>query len=183
MAAKLREYLVLGLLSVAPIAITIWVLWTAIRMLDNLVPPSLQAFPGLGFILCFFILLTTGVIVKTFGSKLFSTVFDTTLSKVPVIRGLYSVSKQISQSLFSKDKNKSFKRVVMIPFLSTHAQTLGFVTGEISAEKKLFVFVPTAPNPTSGYVLILNESDVQDCPYTVDEAFKIVISCGATVHI
>jgi uncharacterized membrane protein len=182
MGAKIREYLLLGLISVAPLAITVWVLWSAIRFLDGFMPLSLQPFPGLGIVLCFLILLFTGVLAKTFTGKLLNAISENLFNRLPVVRGLYSVSKQISQALFSKDSNKSFKRVVYIPFMSAKSKTIGFVTGEIPDEKKLLVFVPTAPNPTGGYVLLFDEKDVEDCPFSVDEAFKIIVSCGATVH-
>ncbi len=182
MGNKIREYLILGLISIAPLVITVWVLWSAIRFLDGFVPESLQAFPGLGIIYCFAILLLTGIFAKTVTGKLLNTFGESVFSKLPIVRGLYSVSKQVSTALFSKDANKSFKRVVYIPFMGVKSKTLGFVTGEIKADHKILVFVPTAPNPTGGYVLLFDEKDVEDCPFTVDEALKIVLSCGATVH-
>jgi uncharacterized membrane protein len=100
------------------------------------------------------------------------------MGRVPVVRGLYAVAKQMSNVFFSSDSRAAFKKVVLVPFPAPGTQTLGFVTGTYSPGETI-VYVPTAPNPTSGYVLIFKNELVQDTELHVDDALKMVLSCGA----
>ncbi len=186
---KLREYLILGLLTVAPLGVTLWVLASVVRFLDEtmykLVPglehlPALVGFglPGIGIVSTFVVLLGAGALAKTVAGKMFGEISDSLLGRLPVVRGLYSVTKQISSVFFSSSPTAAFKRVVYVPFPSAETRCLAFVASAID-EDNFYVFVPTAPNPTSGYVIRYHRSQMEETPISVDAALQIIISCGA----
>ena len=187
----IKDNLLLGLLVMAPTAITLIVLLKAAAFLDQAIYQFLPGIgepkelfgvyiPGLGLAVTFFLLLFAGFFAKTIAGKFLRGVFDTLFSRVPLVRGLYSVSKQISSAVLSNDSKSSFKHVVVVPFPSPSSRTLGFVTGEYS-ENESIVFVPTAPNPTSGYVLIYRKDQIEESSLGVDAALQLVVSCGALV--
>ena len=123
-----------------------------------------------------------GFFAKTVAGQLFSRAGDALMSHLPVVRGLYGVAKQMSQIFFAGDQNfKAFKRVVEVPFPSQGLKSVAFVTAKYS-ETQSVVFVPTAPNPTSGYVVILDNSQMQDSKLSVDEALKMILSCGTLLQ-
>ncbi|MEO5667393.1 MAG: DUF502 domain-containing protein [Bdellovibrionota bacterium] len=189
LSARLREYLVLGLVMIAPLAVTFWVLATVVLALDELiyrlipvlrgVPDSIGfGLPGIGMLATFVALLGFGALAKTFAGRMFSSFIDALLSHVPVIRGFYGATKQISAVFFSQSPTSAFKKVVYVPFPGPGSKALAFVSSSID-EDNVFVFVPTAPNPTSGYVLRYHRSQLEDTTLTIDAALQLVISCGA----
>jgi uncharacterized membrane protein len=189
LSKKIKEILLLGLLTLTPIAVTVWVLIWIVGTLDSLVywffpnsvnPAILWGYqiPGLGILVTFILLLATGLLAKTYLGTFFNTLGDSVMKRLPVVGSFYSTTRQISQALFSKDSGKSFKKVVLVPFPSESSQSLAFFASHYSENQSL-VFVPTAPNPTSGYVLIYKNSDMIDAPMSVDEALKIILSCGS----
>ena len=100
------------------------------------------------------------------------------LELVPFVRNIYRLFNQISDAFFSKDAKSSFKKVVMVPFGAPGATSLGFWVKEIG-DSQVVVFVPAAPNPTSGFVLKVEKSDIEVLDLTVEDAFKVILSCGA----
>ncbi len=183
LSARLRENLLLGLITMAPAMITVWVLATLVGYLDSFIymwlPANSLRIPGIGLLSTFILLLFFGSLARTVFGKLLNTWTDAILVKLPVVRGLYKVSKQMSRALFSTDSKSAFKKVVRVPFPHAGVQTLAFVTGHPSATES-YVFVPTSPNPTSGYVLIFANSDIIESEMPVQEALQLIVSCGAT---
>ena len=188
---QLRDSLLLGLLTLAPLAVTLWVLVSVIQTLDHLFYSAIPFIkeprdvfgvyiPGVGIVATFLLLWITGIFARTVTGDLFSKSWDRLMSRVPFLRGIYGIVKQMSQVFFSGDSKNSFQRVVRVPYPSASSSTLAFVANNYSASETL-CFVPTAPNPPSGYVLIFKNSDIQESSLTVEEALQLVVSCGAIV--
>ncbi|MBS1985572.1 MAG: DUF502 domain-containing protein [Bdellovibrionales bacterium] len=184
LATAFRKSLLAGLLTLSPLAITLWILVSVVRYFDQAIYSVLPwhfYVPGLGMIVAFLLLLIAGALARTYFGGFLNTFFDSVLDKVPIVRGLYSSTKQISGAFFSEDASKTFQRVVLAPFPAPPSRTLGFVSSAYSATES-YVFIPTAPNPTSGYVLIYKNSELEDAHMPPEEAFKILLSCGFLTH-
>jgi len=189
----MKRYLVAGLLVWVPLGITIWVLAFLVSTLDQsllLLPESLrpEAFgihiPGLGAVLSFAILLVTGIIAANFlGARLIG-FWEGVLGRIPVVKSIYSSVKQVSDTLLS-DTGQAFRKALLVEFPYPGSWTIAFLTGtpastlagKLSGEH-VSVYVPTTPNPTSGYFLILPRARVHELEMTVDEALKYIISMG-----
>lgn len=141
---------------------------------------EINGFPiyGIGLIASFFLFVLIGFFAKGVLGKALNSVADHFFMSIPGIRGIYKTTKQITNNLFSAKGSTSFKKVVYAPFPSENSKCIAFLTGKTESGECM-VFVPTAPNPTSGYVLIYKESQLQDCSLTVNEALQVVVSCGA----
>jgi len=190
----LRRYLVAGLLVWVPLGITIWVLAFLIGTLDQTVlllperlrPEALFGFhiPGLGVLLSAAILLLTGAVAANFfGARLIG-LWEAVLGRIPVVKSIYSSVKQVSDTLLS-EKGNAFRKALLVEFPAPGSWTIAFLTGtpaaEVAsrlAEEHVSVYVPTTPNPTSGYFLMLPRSRVHELDMTVDEALKYIISMG-----
>ena len=190
----LRKYLIAGLLIWLPLAITLWVLDFIVTTMDRtltVLPASWHPdhvlgvhIPGLGLVMSVIILLATGALgANILGARLFAW-WESVLVKIPIVRPIYSGVKQISDTLFAS-KGQSFRKVVLIEFPSRGQWTFGFVVGApgASAERAsggelITVYVPTAPNPTSGYVLMVRPSEVTEVDISVDDALKFHLSMG-----
>ena len=191
----LKKYFSAGLLLWIPLAVTVWVLESIIRWSDSLLgllPPDWRpdAFlgfhvPGIGLVIAGIVILVTGVLVANIIGQWVLRAWESVLEKIPFVRPIYSGVKQILQTILS-DQTQSFKEVVLIEFPRPGVWTYGFVVAEpgkktakeIGGESLVTVFVPTAPNPTSGYVLMVERSALKPTSATVDEAFKFHISLG-----
>ena len=190
----LRKYLIAGLLIWLPLAITLWVIDFIVTTMDRtltVLPPSWHPdqvlgihVPGLGLIMSVIILLVTGMLAANIiGARMFAW-WESVLVKIPIVRPIYSSVKQVSDTLFAS-KGQSFRKVVLIQFPQRGQWTYGFVVGtpgsvverEVGPDA-ITVYVPTAPNPTSGYVLIVPPSEVKEMDVTVDDALKFHLSMG-----
>lgn len=189
-----RKYLIAGLLLWLPLAITLWVIDFIITTMDRtltVLPPSWHPdqvlgmhVPGLGLIMSVIILLVTGVLAANIlGARMFAW-WESVLVRIPIVRPIYSSVKQVSDTLFAS-KGQSFRKVVLIEFPQRGQWTFGFVVGAPgpAAERELggeliTVYVPTAPNPTSGYVLIVRPSEVKEIDISIDDALKYHLSMG-----
>lgn len=194
MMAAIRRWLVAGMLVVVPIAITWWVLSWAVNTLDqtlNVLPPEWRPeawigfyVPGLGVLAVFVLLLLVGAIASNyFGSKIVDA-WDRLLNRIPIVRSVYSSVKQVSDTLFS-DNSTAFREAVLVEWPRTGMWTVAFVTGSPSAdinaqigEGFVSLYVPTTPNPSSGYFVVAAKSDCRPLQMTVDQALKYVISMG-----
>ena len=191
-----RRYFVAGVLFFAPIGITIWAIASIVVWLDNLILPKfLQlVFPGLddppalplvGMLFTFFVIIMLGVVARHFFGTEFQRAWERLLSQVPVARSIYAGVKQLLEAIFSGQKGQRFNRVVMIEYPRKHVFALAFVTGEAGGELQRKVgsrlincFLPTTPNPTSGFYLLVPEEDIINLDLSVEDAFKIVMSAG-----
>lgn len=193
----LRKYLIAGLLVWLPLAATVIVIKLLIELLNKtilLFPPELQpetlfgiSIPGFGIIIGILILVLTGVFAANlFGRKLVG-FWEAILGRIPLVRTIYSSVKQVLETLFSAN-SESFRRVVLIEYPRKEIWSLGFQTNEAltaareASEKDLVsVFVPTTPNPTSGFIVMLPAEDITQLDISVEDGFKFIISMGVIV--
>jgi uncharacterized membrane protein len=190
----LRRYLVTGLILWVPIGITIWVLTLIVSTLDKtllLIPEQYRpetllgfAIPGLGVLLTLLVLLVTGVAARNFFGQQLIKGWDRILRRIPVVKSIYSGVKQVSDTLFS-DSGQAFRKALLIEFPHQGSYTIAFMTGTPSGElisrlpgEHVSVYVPTTPNPTSGYFLLLPKSRTQELDMSVDDALKYIVSMG-----
>jgi len=195
--AALRRWLFAGLLVLAPLGITLWVLQWIVGTLDQTLlilperwqPDRLIGFriPGLGVLLTLAILLAVGAITSNFVGRKLVSWGDALLNRIPVVRGIYSSVKQVSDTLFSPSGN-AFRTAVLVQWPRADVWTIAFVTGAPGGEvithlpdDFVSVYVPTTPNPTGGYFVMLRRRDCIELKMTVDEALRYVISMGVVV--
>jgi uncharacterized membrane protein len=187
---RLRRYFFVGLIVIAPVGLTIFVLRWIFETLDAILGRPLQAaiglrVPGLGFVLLGLVVLSVGWIVhKTVGRRILDT-WNQTMVRFPVAGRLYNAASQIVQSLAS-DRSRIFKRTVLVPYPTDGLWAVGFVTNEQAPVMSrlvgvpcINVFVPTTPNPTSGFLLVIPRDRVIEANISIEEAMKFVISAGA----
>lgn len=193
----LRKYLIAGLLVWLPLAATVVVIKLLIELLNKtilLFPPELQpetlfgiSIPGFGIIIGVLILILTGVFAANlFGRKLVG-IWEAILGHIPLVRTIYSTVKQVLETLFSSN-SESFRRVVLIEYPRKEIWSLGFQTNEAltaareaSGKDLVSVFVPTTPNPTSGFIVMLPAEDITQLDISVEDGFKFIISMGVIV--
>jgi uncharacterized membrane protein len=190
--ARVRRYYIAGLLVLAPTAITLWVVWSLFRFFDNILGQELRARGvsvfGLGFILLNVLLLVLGFLATNFlGRRLFA-VWDRLMNRVPLINKIYATLRQIGELLLGPSRVGSFGRVAIVEFPSPGSWGLGFVTatasgeaGEKSGRRLCSVFIPSAVNPTTGFLLLVPEERVTYLDMTPEQAMKMVVSAGALV--
>lgn len=192
--SALRKWFFAGLLVVLPLVITVWVLQWILGVLDQtllILPTDWHPdrtlgvhIPGLGVLLALAILLVVGAIASNFIGRRLLAWGDGILHRIPVVRSIYSGVKQVSDTLFSETGN-AFRTAVLIEWPRPGVWTIGFVTGAPGGDVPnhlpgdyLSVYVPTTPNPTGGYFVMLRKSDCIELRMTVDEALRYVISMG-----
>ena len=196
-ARKLRNYMIGGLLIWIPIMITVWVVRFLSGILDSsllLLPPSWRPeavfgtyVPGLGIALSLVLLLVTGVLVKNlFGGQIVAG-FESLVRRIPVVGAVYGGAKTFSETVLT-DKGTSFKQVVMVEFPRKGIFSIGFITSHEleeaqakTAQEVTCVFVPTTPNPTTGFIVLVPKDEVVIMDMTVDEAFKMLLTLGVVV--
>ncbi|MDJ0748582.1 MAG: DUF502 domain-containing protein [Woeseiaceae bacterium] len=202
---QLRRYLVAGLLVWIPLGVTILLIGFAVRQMDRVLAPIPAAYqpsvliqqlfgldepfvvPGYGVIIILAIVLLTGILVANFVGRLFVGGWESLMDRIPIVRAIYGGAKNFAEIVFS-DSNDSFKNVLLIEYPRKGLYCLAFQTssdlGEVQAktgEDIVCCFVPTTPNPTSGFVIMVPRRDVRVLDMEVDEALKMVISLGVVV--
>jgi len=195
MTKKLRAYLITGLVVWLPIFITVLVITSIIEWLDKVVallpdayqPNALFGFsiPGLGVVISLTLFVVTGILVTNFVGQRLMEWGEALLQKIPGVRVIYHTTKQIIQALL-KTNGQSFRQVVMIEYPKKDTWTMAFVTGRVkcpesmsSQQELLTVYVPTTPNPTSGFFLMVPESEAVLLDISVENALKVILSLGA----
>lgn len=195
--AKLRRYFIAGLLVWLPLGVTILLIKFLIDFMDQAVqwlpvalrPENLFGFriPGLGAVLVVVLLLLTGVIVAHLFGRQLVAVGERLLARIPLVRAIYSAAKQLTETLFS-GSGQSFRKVVLVEYPRAGLWTLAFLTGTGAAEVRqktgrdlINIFVPTTPNPTSGFFLMAARDSVIELDMSVDSALRIILSAGAVV--
>ena len=193
---RLRGYFFAGMLVTAPIAITVYIALLLISFVDErvfaLIPPEYNpetylpfSVPGIGVVLMIVILTLIGAIAAGYIGKLLLRLSDRLLNRMPIVRSIYSVAKQIVETAIS-NKSVAFREVVLIEYPRKGIWTVGFLTGHaidqvtetVGQGTLVNVFVPTTPNPTSGFLLFLPENEIQHLPLSVEDGIKLVISAG-----
>jgi uncharacterized membrane protein len=199
----MKKYFIAGMLVWAPLAITIWVMTWGLSVLDGVfgsvmsalmailpsaLKPALQSFrdlPGVGILIVLAIILATGVFAANFVGQWWIKLWDQIITHIPIVKSIYSSVKQVSGTLFSS-KGNAFRKAVLIPYPRNGSWTIAFVTGtpadEVSAKlgsEHVNVFLPTTPNPTSGFFMIVPRADVIELEMGVEEALKHIVSMGS----
>ncbi|HJX16999.1 MAG TPA: DUF502 domain-containing protein [Acidiferrobacterales bacterium] len=192
---NLRRYLIAGLLVWLPIVATVLILKFLIDLVDRTLlllpamaqPETLIGFriPGLGFLLSGVVLLVTGMVVTNLLGRNMVKVWEGLLARIPVVRAIYSASKQLTETLFS-GAGKSFRKVVLVRYPHPGLWTIAFLTGDGMPEANrktghnlAHIFVPTTPNPTSGFFLMVPREDMIELDMPVDVGIKLILSAGA----
>jgi uncharacterized membrane protein len=190
----LKKYFITGLLIWIPLAITLWVLKLVVDVLDQsllLLPEALHTerwlgvhIPGLGAILTIVIVFATGVFATNFFGAQLVEIWHDILHRIPVVNSIYSSVKQISDTLFSSS-GQAFRKALLVQWPRENMWTIAFLTGTPGPgvarhlpDDCIAVYVPTTPNPTGGYFVIVARKDVIELDMTVDQALKYVISMG-----
>jgi uncharacterized membrane protein len=190
----MKRYLIAGLLVWVPLGITIWVLHSLVTTLDQtllLFPQAAQPdrllgihIPGFGVLLSFLILLGTGVVAANFFGARIIGFWESLLGRIPFVKSIYSSVKQVSDTLLS-DKGNAFRKALLVEFPRPGCWTIAFLTGTPADEvagylpgEHVSVYVPTTPNPTGGYFVMLPRTSVRELDMSVDEALKYIISMG-----
>lgn len=197
MKKGLRGYFITGLLVVVPLYITVYVLTLIAGFMENAVnvlPRFLRPdtylpfhFPGQGIVFTILGVLVVGVLTANFlGQKLLG-LTDRFMAKVPIVSVVYKSTKQLMETFFAKD-HEGFRKVVLVEFPRKGVYSMGFVTGktrgellEKTPEGTVSIFMPTTPNPTSGFYIVARESDVIPLGMSVEDAFKVLMSGGMIV--
>lgn len=184
----IRRYFIGGLLVWLPVWATYVVVRFLVTLMDssvNLLPAQYRTdIPGIGLLLTIIILFVTGLLVTNFiGSKVLS-FWEKLLSRIPLIRSIYTAVKQVTEALLHPS-GKSFRRVLLIEFPRKGLYSLAFQTSDAPFHAPaegtfITVFVPTSPNPTSGFLMVVNEAETTQLDMTVEEGLKTIISIGVT---
>lgn len=194
MLAKLRKYLVAGLLVWLPLVVTFLLVRFVIGLIDRsliLVPVKWRPenligyeIPGLGVVLTLLLLLITGMIVANLFGRRLVTFWEDLLSRIPLVSTIYSSVKQVTSTLFA-DSSQSFREVVLVEYPRKECWMLAFVTGDAPemfqqklGHKLINLFVPTTPNPTSGFYLMVPEQDIIRVDIPVEVGLKMILSAG-----
>ena len=195
--ATLRKYIIAGLLVWLPFAATIVIVKFLIDLMDKtvlLLPPDWQpanllgfSIPGFGVIIALSILLLTGMLAANLFGRRFVEMWERILNRIPLVRSIYSSVKQISSTIFDPS-GKSFRKVVLLEYPRKGLWSIGFLTNDSMGDELcsvddtlVSVFIPTTPNPTSGFIIMTRKDEITELNMNVEEAFKFVISMGVII--
>ncbi len=201
LAKRLRNYFFTGLLVLVPVVLTGFIIWKLFLAVDGILRPFAykyilgrfglelggRQFPGIGFITLTILIIVTGAIARNYVGKKIVGFGDRLVESIPLINRIYGALKQISQALFSS-KREVFKKVVLFEYPRKGIYCIGFYTQDTRGtvqdaldEDVVSLFLPTTPNPTSGFLLFVPKSEIIEIDLSVEEALKLVISGGAIV--
>jgi len=195
--ARLRSSFLTGLVVIAPVAMTMWLLWTTMGWIDSvvlpLVPDQIQPekyiginLRGVGLIIFLIFTVLVGWIAKGLIGRSLISFAESFVQRMPVVRSVYSGVKQIAETVFAQSE-RSFEKACLIQYPRKGIWAIGFISteakGEVAREAEtddtlISVFVPTTPNPTSGFLLFFPKSDIIELDMSVEDAAKLVISAG-----
>jgi uncharacterized membrane protein len=190
---RLRAYFLAGVLVAAPILLTVYLTWSFISIIDSIVravlpdrfnPETYVHIPGIGLIMTVVALTLVGAATANYVGRVFLRLSERILARMPVIRGVYGAAKQIFETVLAKQSN-TFREAVLVEYPRRGMWTIAFITGrpegevgDLAGDDPVGVYVPTTPNPTSGYLVYVPRSEVVVLSMTVEEAIKMVISGG-----
>lgn len=195
LGAKIKAYFFTGILVTAPVGMTFYLAYKFIlfvdRFVNKLIPPQFSpdkylpfTIPGLGIIVLIAVMILVGMFAAGWVGRIMIRLGEWIVYKVPFISSVYSLFKQIFETFFS-EKNRSFEKAVLVQYPRPGIWTIGFISSESRGEIKeklsgemLNIFIPTTPNPTSGFLLFIPKEDVIYLDMSVEECLKLVISCG-----
>ena len=196
--SKLKAYLFTGILVTAPVTMTFYVAYEIFVWVDKwsraLIPPKVAArdiipyIPGIGIVLLITLLIIIGMFTTGFIGKFFVRLGDFIVSKMPLVSSIYSLLKQLFETVLSP-KSQSFKEAVLLEYPRKGIWIIGFLAGSATGElvqkipekNMLSIFIPTTPNPTSGFLILVPQKDIIKLKMSVEDALKYVVSCGIVV--
>jgi uncharacterized membrane protein len=196
--ARLRAYFFAGVLVTAPIGITVYLVWSVVSWIDQSVLPLLPAqynpetylpfsLPGIGLVVLLVFMTAVGAVTAGMVGRMVVGYGERVLSRMPIIRSVYSATKQIFETMLAQ-KSTAFREVVLVEFPRPGMWSIGFITGvtegevqELTDEEVLNVYIPTTPNPTSGYLCFVARSEVYPLSMSVEEGIKMVVSGGLVI--
>ena len=182
----LRTFIFRGLLAVIPLVLVYFVVRFLYLTVDQRVAGLVEkrvgfAIPGLGVVIVLVILYLLGLAASNWAGKQFFNIIDRVSGRIPLVKTIYNLGKQLGKALGLPEK-QAFRRVVMVEFFRPGLWSVGFVTGSVAdkatGEKSLKVFIPTAPNPTAGFMVVVREEAVRPLDWTVQEAMNAILSGG-----
>jgi len=201
LSKRLRNYFVTGLLVLVPISLTIFIIYQLFLKVDSILRDVLYAFlrtqlgiplgeepiPGMGFIALILLIIGTGLLARNYFGKKLIAMGESIVARIPIISRIYSTIQQISQAFFS-EKREVFKKAVLFEYPRKGIYSIGFYTQDTRGPVQdalehdvVSIFLPTTPNPTSGFLLFVPKDEIIDLNLTVEEALKLVISGGAII--
>ena len=196
--SRIRSWFFTGILVMTPLILTIYVVWTFITFVDNLVVPLVPidyrpsnylpfSIPGLGLIIVFLFTTLVGILATGLLGRTLIRFWENILNRMPVVRSVYGAIKQILETVMATQSD-AFRKAVLVEYPRKDIWAIGFVTGSTKGEvsenvdkKMVNVFMPTTPNPTSGFLLFFPESDLIFLEMSVEDALKLVVSGGMVV--
>jgi uncharacterized membrane protein len=194
MLSFLRRHFLTGLLAITPLAITLWILWRVYYLVSLWVKPWVERVPGLGGAYPESVLTLIGLLVFLLGITLvgiftrnligmaFFRLVERFFARIPVIKSVFSATKQLSE-VFLQDRRTAFQKVVLFQYPREGLFSIGFITRDEATEQLVNVFLPTTPNPTSGYLLLVPRQDVKELDIPVEEAIKLIVSGGSIMTV
>ncbi|MEX0759628.1 MAG: DUF502 domain-containing protein [Tistlia sp.] len=195
---RIRNYFLAGLLVTAPLAITVWLAWGVVAFVDETVLPMFPArwnpdtylpfsVPGIGVVLTLAFVTLVGVVAAGYLGRLATGYGERLLARVPVVRSIYSATKQILQTVLAQ-RSQAFRQVVLVQYPYQGCWSIGFVTAEgrgeiqrVTSDEVVAVFIPAVPNPTTGFLLFVPREEVNTLDISVEQGLKLVISGGIVV--
>jgi uncharacterized membrane protein len=192
LAGRLRGYFLAGLLITAPISMTLYIAWAFIAFIDRLITPLIPdawnprqwGVPGAGVVLVVVALTVVGALTAGFVGRVWLRITETVIGKMPVLRGIYAAMKQIFETVLAQ-KSHAFREVALVEYPRRGIWTIAFITAhpvnEVQRhvnEELITVYVPTTPNPTSGFMLFLPRKDVRVLDMSVEAGLKLVLTTG-----
>jgi uncharacterized membrane protein len=195
---KIRSWFITGILVLTPIILTVYVAWTFITFVDNLVVPIVPidfkpsnylpfSIPGLGLIIVFIFTTLVGSLATGLFGRTLIRIWEYILNRMPVVRSVYSAIKQILETVMAAQSD-AFRQAVLVQYPRKDIWAIGFVTGSTKGEVGKYVnenmvnvFMPTTPNPTSGFLLFFPEKDLIYLKMSVEDALKLVVSGGMVI--
>jgi uncharacterized membrane protein len=189
---RLRRYWVAGILVLAPTAVTLWVVWSLFRFFDSILGGELRSRGisvfGLGFVLLNVLLLVLGFVATNIAGRRLFGLWDRLMHRVPLINKIYATLRQIAELLLGSARTGPFGRVAIVEFPSPGTWGIGFVTSNVPGEagqktgrRLCSLFIPSAVNPTTGFLLVVPEEKVTYLDMTAEQAMKMIVSAGALV--
>jgi uncharacterized membrane protein len=185
---KLRGQFIMGLVLVVPLGLTAWILVWIFNAIDNILGPYIEKlwghyYTGIGFGVMVVLIYLIGLLAGNFLGRRLIRFGESLLGRVPVVRPLYNGIKQVLES-FSSPGKTGFMQVVLVEYPRKGIKAIGFITNELtdsSGQKLINVFIPTSPNPTTGFLQIVKEEEITRTRLSVDDAIKMVVSAGRTI--
>jgi uncharacterized membrane protein len=194
MLRRLQRHFLTGMLAVAPLVITAWVLWKSYELIAATMRPWLRRIPYLtesfpdffltaaAFLSFMLLIILVGLATRSLVGVAFFNLVERLIERIPVAKTIFTATKQIA-AVFLTEKRSAFQQVILFEYPRPHCYSLGFVTHDDAAHPMVNVFLPTTPNPTSGYMLLLPRAQAVMLPLSIEEGIRLIISGGSVMTV